>query len=166
MAINRYIFATFLFLLWACSSPVEKIHDTDLGFAFATIWGHPGGVKHNTLLFALNDSATTHHNQAWSTLLFRKFLNNEQFKQEFIRKFAQHLEVTFHSERVVSVIDSLAANIEDEMPKHIDRWKEEAYYALQSVEDWQSELDVMRSFALQRPAIVRTHLQMQFKFIE
>ena len=42
----------------------------------------------------------------------------------------------------------------------------EADYALQSVEDWQSELDVIRSFALQRPAIVRTHLQMQFKFIE
>ena len=63
-------------------------------------------------------------------------------------------------------IDSLSANILDEIPRHIDRWKDEADYALQSVEDWQSELDVIRSFALQRPAIVRTHLQMQFKFIE
>jgi len=142
------------------------LHDTDLGFAFAPIWGHPGGLNHNTLQFVLNDSATTHHNQPWSTLLFRKFLNNEQFKQEFIRKFANHLEVTFHPERVVKTIDSLAANIIDEMPRHIDRWKDEADYALQSVEDWQSELDVLRSFALQRPAIVRTHLQMQFKFIE
>ena len=142
------------------------LHDTDLGFAFAPIWGHPGGVKHNTLQFVLNDSATIHHNQAWSTLLFRKFLNNEQFKQEFIRKFAQHLEVTFHPERVVRTIDSLAANIKDEMPRHIYRWKDEADYALQSVEDWQSELDVLRSFALQRPAIVRTHFQMQFNQTE
>ena len=90
------------------------MHDTDLGFAFAPIWGHPGGVMHNTLQFVLNDSATTHHNQPWSTLLFRKFLNNEQFKQEFIRKFVKHLEVTFHPERVVKTIDSLAANIIDE----------------------------------------------------
>ena len=142
------------------------LHDTDLGFSFAPIWGHPGGVKHNTLQFALNDSATTYQNQDWSTLLFRKFLNNEQFKQEFIRKFVQHLEVTFHPERVVRTIDSLAANIKDEIPMHIHRWKDEADYALQSVEDWQSELDVLRSFALQRPAIVITHLQMQFKYIE
>ena len=95
--------------------------------------------------------------------MFRKFLNNEQFKQEFIRKFAQHLEVTFHPDIVVRTIDSLAANIEDEMPRHIDRWKNEANYALQSVEDWQLELDVLRAFALQRPAIVRAHLQMYFK---
>ena len=142
------------------------LHDTDLGFAFAPIWGHPGGVNHNTLQFVLNDSATTHHNQPWSTLLFRKFLNNEQFKQEFIRKFVKHLEVTFHPERVVKTIDSLAANIKDEMPRHIDRWKDEADYALQSVEDWQSELDFMKSFALQRPTIVRKHLQMQFKYTE
>ena len=142
------------------------LHDTDLGFAFAPVWGHPGGVKHNTLQFALNYSATTHHNQDWSTLLFRKFLNNEKFKQEFIRKFAQHLELTFHPGRVVRTIDSLAANIKDEIPYHIDRWKDEADYALQSVEDWQLELDVLRAFALERPAIVRTHLKMYFKEIE
>ena len=81
-------------------------------------------------------------------------MSNEQFKQEFIRKFVKHLEVTFHPERVVKTIDSLAANIKDEMPRHIDRWKDEADYALQSVEDWQSELDFMKSFALQRPTIV------------
>ena len=52
------------------------------------------------------------------------------------------------------------------MPRHIDRWKDEADYALQSVEDWQSELDFMKSFALQRPTIVRKHLQMQFKYTE
>ncbi len=142
------------------------LHDTDLGFAFAPVWGHPGGVNHNTLQFALNDSVTTHHNQAWSTLLFRKFLKNEQFKQEFIRKFVQHLELTFHPKRVVRTIDSLATNIKVEMPRHIHRWKDEADYALQNIEDWQLELDVLRAFALQRPAIVRTHLQMHFKEIE
>ena len=67
---------------------------------------------------------------------------------------------------MVRTIDSLAANIKVEMPKHIYRWKDEADYALQSVEDWQSELDVLRSFALQRPANVRTHFQMQFNYTE
>ena len=57
-------------------------------------------------------------------------------------------------------------DIKDEIPMHIHRWKDEADYALQSVEDWQSELEVLRSFALQRPAIVRTHLKMKFNYTE
>lgn len=136
------------------------MHDTDLGFAFAPIWGHPGGLEHNTLLFALNDSATTHHNQPWSTLLFRKFMHNAQFKQDFIRKFAQHLEETFHPDKVLKTIDSLAAGIENEMPQHIERWKYDAEYAIQSIEDWQGELEVLRHFARKRPDIVREQLKM------
>ena len=142
------------------------LHDTDLGFAFAPIFGHPGGLEHNTLQYVLNDSATTYHNQEWSTLLFRKFLQNERFKQEFIRKFTQHLEVTFKSDRVIETIDSLVSNIENEMPQHINRWKSEADYALQTMGDWKEELEMLRNFARKRPEIVRRHLQMHFKEIE
>lgn len=138
------------------------LHDTDLGFGFAPIWGHPGGVEHNTLKFALNDSATTHHNQPWSTFLFRNFLKNEQFKQEFIRKFAQHLETTFQPEIVHAVIDSLAAAIASEMPQHINRWKDTAPYALQSMEQWEGQLQELRDFATQRPTVVLQQLQKQF----
>lgn len=138
------------------------LHDTDLGFAFAPIWGHPGGLSHNTLRFALNDSPTTNHNQPSSTLLFRKFLDNEKFKQNFTSKFYEHLNVTFQSERVISIIDSLANNIAQEIPQHINRWKNEADYLFQSIEEWEKELEVLRDFSRKRPEIVRSHLQKEF----
>ena len=142
------------------------LHDTDLGFAFAPIWGHPGGLDHNTLSFALNDSVTTNHNQPWSTFLFRNFMKNPQFKQDFIRKFVQHLDETFHPDIVLKTIDSLVLGIESEMPQHIERWKEQADYALQSMEDWQRELDVLRDFARKRPAIVHEHLKRYYNTTE
>ena len=138
------------------------LHDTDLGFAFAPIWGHPGGLNHNTLQFALNDSVTSNHNQAWSTLLFRKFLENKKFKKKFISKFDEHLNITFQSSRVINIIDSLANNIAPEIPKHIDRWKNEADYLFQSIEDWEKELEILRDFSRKRPDIVRSHLKEEF----
>ena len=87
-------------------------------------------------------------------------MKNPQFKQDFIRKFVQHLDETFHPERVLKTIDSLVVGIESEMPQHIERWKEQADYALQSMEDWQRELDVLRNFARKRSAIVQKHLKM------
>ena len=138
------------------------LHDTDLGFAFAPIWGHPGGLSHNTLRFALNDSPTTNHNQPWSTLIFRKFLENQKFKQNFTSKFYEHLNVTFQSERVITIIDSLANKIAQEIPQHINRWKNEADYLFQSIEDWEKELEVLRNFSRKRPEIVRSHLEKEF----
>jgi hypothetical protein len=142
------------------------IHDTDLGFGFAPIWGHPGGVEHNTLKYALNDSATMHHNPIWSTFMFRNLLKNTQFKQEFIRKFAQHLQTTFQPKRVHEVIDSLSAVIAPEMPQHIERWKKTAPYALQSMEQWGWQLQELKDFATKRPAIVEKQLQEQFNLKE
>jgi len=138
------------------------LHDTDLGFAFAPIWGHPGGLNHNTLRFALNDSTTTNHNQPWSTLFFRKFLENKKFKQNFISKFYEHLNVTFQSVRVTNTIDSLADIIAPEIPGHINRWKNEADYLYQNIEEWKEELEVLRDFSKKRTEIVRSHLQKEF----
>ena len=76
---------------WRCF-----LHDTDLGFALAPIWGFPGGLEHNTIDFALNDGSTEFHNQAWSTLLFRSLLTNSNFKNTFLNSFAGHLNSTFH----------------------------------------------------------------------
>lgn len=142
------------------------LHDTDMGFAFAPMWEHPGGIEHNTLKFALNDSISKNHNKPWSTLLFRKFLENDQFKKDFVKKFYLHLNTIFKTERVLVVIDSLASNVASEMPKHIDRWKKEADYFLQSIDDWERELEILRDFARKRPEIVKSHLQREFNFIK
>ena len=49
-----------------------------------------------------------------------------------------------------------------EIPKHIDRWKNEADYLFQSTEDWEKELEILRDFSRKRPDIVRSHLKEEF----
>ena len=142
------------------------LHDTDLGFGFAPIWNHPGGVNHNTIKFALNDSTTTFHNQAWSTLLFRSLLKNSKFKESFLSSFAIHLNTTFHPHRVSHHIDSLCHTISAEMPHHISRWAGEADYAIQSVEEWRLNVEKLKAFGAKRPAIIKGFLYEQFELTD
>ncbi|MBJ04561.1 MAG: hypothetical protein CMP65_01490 [Flavobacteriales bacterium] len=136
------------------------MHDTDLGFGFASIWGHPGGINHNTLLFALNETSSNFKNKPWSTFLFRNFLKNPTFKKLFIKQFHYHLDNTFAPKKVVKLIDSLALNLKPEMPRHINRWKNEAKYSLQSITDWEKELEILKDFARERPSIVKNHIDL------
>ena len=61
------------------------------------------------------------------------------------------IDETFHPDIVLKTMDSLVVGIESEMPQHIERWKEQADYALQSMEDWQRELDVLRNLLEKDP---------------
>lgn len=151
---------------WRSQTDTSKwrwfLHDTDLGFGFAPIWSHPGGVNHNTIAFALNDSTTTYHNQAWSTLLFRSLLKNAKFKESFLSSFAFHLGNTFHPHRVVNHIDSLCNTISAEIPHHISRWASEADYAIQSIEEWKVNIKELKAFGEKRPAIIQNYFYEQF----
>ena len=138
------------------------IHDTDLGFGFAPIWKHPGGVDHNTMAFVLNEKQTKHHNHPWSTFLIRNLFKNEDFKSEFLSKLSFHLENTFNTERVINQIDSLCKKIEVEMPRHISRWANEADYAIQNMEQWENNILKLKSFAEDRPNILLQYVQEQF----
>lgn len=123
---------------------------------------HPGGVSHNTIAFALNDSTTTYHNQAWSTLLFRSLLKNSEFKESFLSSFAFHLNNTFHPHRVTHYIDSLSHTISTEMPNHISRWAGEADYAIQSIEEWRLNIKKIKAFGEKRPAIIQGYFYEKF----
>jgi hypothetical protein len=82
-------------------------------------------------------------------------LKNEGFKAEFIQRFAYHMNKTFTPERVVGVIDRMEAEIEAEMPRHLQRWGG-------SMSSWRSHVQRLRNFATQRPAIVLRHFQGKF----
>ena len=138
------------------------LHDTDLGFAFAPIFGHPGGVDHNTISFALNNSSTIHHNQAWSTFLFRNLLANSSFKNDFLTSFTHHLNSTFHPDTVMHTIDSLSLSIESEMPRHINRWAVEDDFAIQNMDNWMTNILKLKHFAKHRPAVIRRFIMEEF----
>lgn len=148
---------------WKARLPDAKwnwfMHDTDLGFALAPLFMHPGGVDHNTLAFNLNDQGTNLHNQPWATLLFRKLTENQACKEVFVRHFHKLLDDEFSAERVIPIIDELQSRLSPEMPRHIERWKAEDPSFYQSVSDWETEVELLRDFAHQRADIVKGHLE-------
>lgn len=131
------------------------IFDTDLGFAFAPRWGHPGGVDHNTLLWAMNCCEEANlHNSPKSTVIFRGFMANPEFRQQFLKRFNYHLNHTFCPERVIEKIDKMAARLESEIPYQVLRWVDE----IGDLATWHENVEVLRDFARRRPQIVVQHL--------
>lgn len=148
---------------WKPKLPESKwswfMHDTDLGFALAPIFGHPGGVEHNTLAFNLNDQETNLHNQPWATLLFRKLIENDDFRAIFKKHFIELLGNEFSSGVVIGVINGIQDQLRPEINSHIQRWKDEDPSFYQSIETWEDEVELLRDFARRRPDIVAGHLQ-------
>lgn len=129
------------------------MYDTDFGFGFFD------AVSHNTLQFAAATNSQSWQNPDWSTFLFRKLLENESFKLDFINRFADLLNTTFLPDRVVGIINEMKQILEPEMPEQIERWKSPGWG---SISDWNSQVNVMTNFATQRPAIQRNHIRSFF----
>lgn len=103
-------------------------------------------IKKDAFGHATHDSGTEWPNPEWSTRLFRHLMTNEGFAKSYKRKLRQHLDTTFHPDRVTGMLDSLAAILAPEMPRHVLRW---GYPA--SLEAWKAKLDTFKLFAQQRP---------------
>lgn len=81
-----------------------------------------------------------------SNVIFRKLLNNEDFRNLFISKFADHLETTFNVDRVTNIISEFKTTYENMIEEHIARWSYPA-----SVSDWEDEIETLKEFAIERP---------------
>jgi len=106
-------------------------------------------------------------NPEWSTRLFRNLLKNEGFRNEFIQRYAYHMNTTFHPERLVEFIDRFQERLAPEIPRHITKWGgQKDPDALEtwmsptfnSVARWEQNIEQMRRFAVQRPAATTRHV--------
>lgn len=105
-------------------------------------------------------------NPPWSTFLFRRLLENETFRNEFIQRYAWHMNTTFNPDRVFHIIDSLKTNIAPEIPRHIERWggqlvpNPESWIrpTFNSVEEWEENIEYMKKFVRERPYFARKHV--------
>ncbi len=128
----------------------------DLDFTFG---GNAQGLATtNTLAQATATNGPDWPNPPWSTLMLRKLLDNPDFKNEFIQRFAAHVSTTFEPNHVLAVIDSLAGNIASEIPRHKERWPQSISFG----NSWQELVDIMRNFAIDRPANARVHFYSKF----
>ncbi len=108
--------------------------------------------------YAFGISANAQHNllaetvgSGWSHFLFRTLNQNEEFRNEFIQRFAAYMNTTFKESRTVAIVDSLKNNIAAAIPYQIDRWH--------AISDWDNKVNVMRNFAAQRPTYQRQHIK-------
>ena len=129
------------------------MYDTDFGF------GLNGGDEYtrNMLNFTTTTIGPAWPNPEWSTFLFRKMLENETFRTKFIVRFTDQLNTAFKPLVVKAIIDRMAATLTPEMARHIQRWKIPG-----SLNSWQNNIQVMRTFADLRPGFARTHLRQHF----
>lgn len=141
----------------------------DMDWGFGTEFPNFSSLySNNTLDMATSALGSSMEHEKWATLLIRSLLENESFRGDFIQRFASHLNTTFKKERVLQVFDSLKAQIEPEMPRHIDRWndhQEQTFNDLpiQNMGEWQDKVSVMREFAEKRTEHLFSHLNSFFE---
>lgn len=127
------------------------MYDTDWGFGLHD----PRAYRNNSLAFHTASNGPNWPNPPWSTFLLRKLLTNPEFRQQFIIRFADHLNGSFAEGRVVGHINQFYDMLAPEMPRHLRRWR------LKSSE-WAQEVGHMLTFARERPTHVRMHLMAKF----
>lgn len=127
------------------------LYDTDFGFG---IWNGNNYVN-NTLAFALEPSGPDWPNPPWSTLMLRRLVTNRGFVEDFVNRFATHLNTIFAAPKVVARINEMARALEQEMPLQRNRWGS-------TVEAWRSSVQVLRDFANRRVTPMRNNLRSTF----
>lgn len=125
------------------------LYDTDFGFG---LYDGFDAVLYNSLAFATAEGLEEWPNPDWSTLLLRKLLDNEGFKNDFINRMADHVNTSFKPERVLEVIESIRNMILPYMPEHFDRWHDAA-----PISNWHNRIEIMEYFAINRPPHVAQH---------
>jgi len=133
-------------------------HDYDRGFDL-------GNVNGTAMEWATATNGQDWSNPAWGTLFLRKMLQNDDFKQRFITRFADHLYVTYHPLMVNQRVDQLAGNIRKELPYHVGKWAgTQSSYGdgIPSVAFWEKEVDVLKQFGASRNAFMWENLNSFF----
>lgn len=125
------------------------LYDTDFGYSLydAALYNH------NTLIYALGE-LTSKVPAAWSTLILRRLILNETFRNKFIDRFSIHASTTFETKRANAVLDSLAAKISTEIVYHKAKWGSNRTFA--------NDLNTMKTFSAQRPAKIMEFIGARF----
>lgn len=86
------------------------LSDTDFGMNL-----YNSLETYNTLTTCLGENGSK---PDWATVVLRRLVLNDTFRNAFIDRFAVHLSTTFKTERVNRIMDSIAAKINNELPYH------------------------------------------------
>lgn len=151
-------------------SYIDYIVGTD--YAVNTSWSHNrefwnGNTPGSKWTWILNDcdrgfsssgvTGSLIDNFISSYELFKQLVNNTNFVNRLIQRYATHLGSTFHPGRISDTLDILSAEQSGEIERQIDRWAPSGGIA--SLSSWQAELDEIKQFAADRPEYALSRLQ-------
>ena len=142
------------------------LYDTDFGFAgqWWDDWEQNYSYYFDTLEFVISGNQTTWANPQWATLLQRKLLENINFRNRFINRYADEMNTRFLPSNVTSHFLSIYDNMYNEMLNHIDRWIEsEPWVSTNTVYQF---VDNMNNFAINRQPEAKQHILNSFDLDE
>ena len=122
------------------------LFDTDFGFGIWNVYDYMA----NTLTFALETNGPDWPNPAWSTYLFRKFLENEQFKNIFLSRYSTYYNTIFLPNRINGIITDYSSKISSEITTHFKKWGG-------NYSNWLHEINNLRTFANNRLPFLTSH---------
>ncbi len=129
--------------------------DLDFSFGLFNPQGWNTGIWYENSLSRLYGTGTSWPNPRWSTLLFRKMIANEKWRNDFVNRMADQMNVLYGANRINNRIDEYQDIYSPEMPQHIDRWTNGFLL-------WDDHINVMKTFATNREQSVRQHVVSSF----
>jgi hypothetical protein len=96
------------------------------------------------------------NNPFWNNIFISKLLQNGTYKNYFINRHLDLYNTLFRPEYVLTILDSLAAEITPEIPLEAVRWNS-------SVSKWETNVENLRNFIRQRPARVLQQMTAYFE---
>ncbi len=115
------------------------IEDLDLALG---AWGDP--IRTNMFFILTTTDDLIYRNPPWSTFLFRSLLKNGNFKNRFKEKYHFYLNSTFNTDKMILILDDLAQNIRDEIPRHSERWRDTHPSVFKNVQKWEMSISHMK----------------------
>lgn len=148
--------------LWRKRTPESKFKWSLLDFDRGFFVNNANSVK---MSFFTATNGADWSNPAWATLFLRKMLQNNNYKKQFVSRYADNLFTTFNPQQVEKQINTFSKNIENEIPYHVERWLgTTSNYgdAMPSVEYWYNEVKQLKDYANLRPQNLYNDLKNYF----
>jgi len=133
------------------------LKDTDFGLG---IWGISPSI--DTLSYSLGDLIIPGYefaNKPWAVQILKTLLKNDEFRNQFINRFADQINTTFEPDRVKSQIDNAKSQLVNDIKEHLYRWVSSGI----SESGWAYDIEFMKNFAEVRPDYMRGFIADKFK---
>ncbi|GAB6189402.1 hypothetical protein JCM30566_11410 [Marinitoga arctica] len=97
-----------------------------------------------------------HPNPIWSTIMFKKLLNNNDFREKFINSCLDRLNTNFSYTNTSKIFLNMFKQYSPYLNEHLNRWN------LTDYENFKSEVEYNLSFLRKRPEIVKKQMEEYF----